>query len=118
MKNFKERLSLFLFAFMLLNIYNDIRRVGMEKISNIDLYKAKEKCLELKKQDKRLILKGNNPILLSATLFEENTNTIDFINRVRYDFYWNSENISYLDALVMYLHEKYQVHGMIDKDIF
>lgn len=86
----------------------------MEKISNIDLYKAKEKCLELKKKNKRLILKGNNPILLNTTLFEENTNTIDFINRTRYDFYWNSENISYLDALVMYLHEKYQVHGMID----
>lgn len=86
----------------------------MEKISNIDLYKAKEKCLELKKKNKRLILKGNNHILLSTTLFEENTNTIDFINRTRYDFYWNSENISYLDALVMYLHEKYRVHGMID----
>lgn len=39
----------------------------MKKITSIDLYQAKEKCLELQDTNSRLVLKGNNPILLTTT---------------------------------------------------
>ena len=74
----------------------------MKKISSIELYQAKEKCLELQKSNNRLILKGNKPILLTTTLLMN-----DVGNKEEFDMFEmfpltakNSISRSYLDSLV------------------
>lgn len=88
----------------------------MKKISSIELYQAKEKCLELQKSNNRLILKGNKPILLTTTLLMN-----DVGNKEEFDMFEmfpltakNSISRSYLDSLVFYLNEKYGINGIID----
>lgn len=89
----------------------------MTNISSIDLYSAKEKCIELSKTNKRLILSGNSPILLTTTIL-----TADIDNfQNNYDKYSNFNGIStnymgssYLDSIIMYLNKELGVQGIID----
>ncbi len=85
----------------------------MKKITSLELYQAKNKCLELYSDDstKRLVLNGNSPILLTATILEPNNNDMfEAYSTVSK----NSINSSYLDALIMYLHDCYGLNGIID----
>lgn len=89
----------------------------MTKISSIDLYKIKEECLELQKKNNKLIIKGNSPILLTATILREKTESVSD----NYEMFKtsktaakNSINNSYLDALIMYLHKNSGINGIIN----
>lgn len=89
----------------------------MKRITSIDLYQAKEKCLELETTNSRLILKGNSPILLTTTLLKNNPedskyfyNMLEMLDLARN----NSISSSYLDALIMYLNENFGINGVID----
>lgn len=89
----------------------------MKKITSIDLYQAKEKCLELQATNSRLVLKGNNPILLTTTVLKENLEeSKNFYNMLETTTLAknNSLSNSYLDALIIYLSENYGVNGIID----
>lgn len=88
----------------------------MKAITSLDLYKAKEKCVELQKSNNRLILKGNSPILLTTTLLKKNPKFDDDFEM--FEVFPRSKSnhvdVSYLDALTMYLNENYGVNGVID----
>lgn len=89
----------------------------MKKISSLELYELKEKCLDLYKNNEKLVLKGNCPILVTTTLFIPLNGKKDLNN----ERMLKSEKIlnnyflsSYLDSLILYLNEKCLVHGIID----
>lgn len=89
----------------------------MKKITSLDLYQAKEKCLELQATNSRLVQKGNNPILLTTTVLKENLeDSKNFYNMLETTTLAknNSLSNSYLDALIIYLSENYGVNGIID----
>lgn len=89
----------------------------MKKINSLDLYKTKEKCMNLQATNSRLVLKGNNPILLTTTLLKTNQkDSKSFYNMLEFSTIAqnNSLSSSYLDALIMHLNEKCGVNGIID----
>lgn len=88
----------------------------MSKILSIDLYKAKEKCLELQKTNNRLILKGESPILLTTNILITNKKENESLHLFQTfpKAIVNHISRSYLDALILYLNEHYGVNGIID----
>lgn len=87
------------------------------RINSIDLYQAKEKCLELQATNSRLVLKGNSPILLATTLLKDNPeDSKNFYNMLEISTLArnNSIDYSFLDALVICLNEKCGVNAIID----
>lgn len=90
----------------------------MEKISNFELHKAKEKCLEIYNNNKRrLILKGNNHILVTTTILTEDIRNPKKSQETFSNFKVASENFidnSYLDAFTMCLNQQAGVHAIID----
>lgn len=89
----------------------------MKRITSIDLYQAKEKCLELETTNSRLVLKGNSPILLTTTLLKNNPEDSKyFYNMLEMSALARNNSISssYLDALIMYLNENFGINGVID----
>lgn len=85
----------------------------MVNITSLDLYKAKEICLNLQNSCDRLILKGNSPILLTTNVLKENVeNSQNIHNFIAASA--NSIDNSYLDALIFCLNHKLGVHGIID----
>lgn len=89
----------------------------MEKISNFDLNKTKEKCIEIYNNNRRLILKGNNPILVTTTILTEDIIKPRKSHETFSNFKVASENFidhSYLDAFTMCLNQQAGVHAIID----
>lgn len=89
----------------------------MKKVTSIDLYQAKEKCLELQATNNRLILKGNSSILITTTLLKDNPDdSKKFYNMLEISTLAGNNSISssYLDALIMYLNENFGINGIID----
>lgn len=75
-------------------------------MTSLDLYKAKQKCLELQKTKNRIIINGSSPILLVTKLLKEKSNN-DASKILKHDSLAtkNSINNSYLDALILKLNE-------------
>lgn len=88
----------------------------MRRITIADLDNAKERCIELKKSNNRIVLNGNSSILLTTTLLEpgnEPANTFE-IDGFRLPIVENLLDTSYLDALIFILNENYGFSGVID----
>ena len=86
-------------------------------MTSLDLYKAKQKCLELQKTKNRIIINGSSPILLVTKLLKEKSNN-DASKILKHDSLAtkNSINNSYLDALILKLNEISQINGIINYD--
>lgn len=86
------------------------------KVTELELYQAKDKCLRLENGNQRLVLKGNNPVLVISQLLdarnmaEEDLDKILSYDGVALDNYIST---SYTDALTYLLHEKLGVHGIV-----
>lgn len=88
----------------------------MNKITELELYQAKEKCMELSNNQQRFVLKGTLPILFTSSLFTEDNMSQGTLNRVLdYDGFAceNYVSHSYTDALTYLFHEKLGVSGMV-----
>lgn len=86
------------------------------KITELELYQAKEKCLGLKDRNQRLVLKGNNPVLVVSQLLDARNMSEEELDKIlSYDGVAlnNYISISYTDALTYLLHEKLGVHGVV-----
>lgn len=86
------------------------------KITELELYQAKEKCLRSENENQRLVLKGHNPVLVISQLLDaRNIKEGELDKILSYDGVALNNYISssYTDALTCLLHEKLGVHGIV-----
>ena len=84
-------------------------------ISIAELENLKKEALELKESQKgKITLEGKNKIILTTSILDDKKTTVSSAIKNYNGIKENEIDDSYLDALVKYFNEKYEVHGMVN----